>query len=205
VEGLKDHPEMVAPLRHRLTSLALIRKPEINPRSSSLVLHYEPTDQVAFSGSLRELFPSLGDLGYRSACRGTGKATDSRQDSHGRASPQARQRAGTDAPDFAGQISRLFRSANAEVEQATGGIDLSLLVPLVLLLLSIIGIAAGAFRKGKLPLPSWYELLWFAFNTFVILNLTLSKRREFESASQSQPHPAADQVQESTNPAAVHE
>ena len=159
IVGLKDGPELVCHVKSRLGSLERLRSFEVKPRSDSVVIYYEPTAQAAFTASLRTLFPNVNDLSSRSQHQAEQKKSDRR-------------------PDLAGEIADLFSQGNEGVEKAMGGIDLKLLVPIALLVFSLLGVVAGAVRQRKLPLPTWYDLLWFAFNTFVILNLTLSKRKD---------------------------
>ena len=53
---------------------------------------------------------------------------------------------------------------------------MKLMIPTTLVILSIVGLAAGAVKNRKLPIPAWYELLWFAFNTFMILNVAMRQK-----------------------------
>ena len=49
-----------------------------------------------------------------------------------------------------------------------GGLDLTVFLPLALFALGMRG-RLGSERK-KLAVPTWYDLLWFAFGTFLMLN-----------------------------------
>ena len=133
------------------------------------MLCYDAAAQSAFAASLRDRFPNL---------------LDTRSSQRPGFDPS-----GDNSTDWAADIAKLFGQVNEGVEKATGGMDLKLLVPLTLLALSVLGLIAGAIRQRRLPLPSWYDFLWFAFNTFVILNVTLSKRKESDPPS---PPPAAE-------------
>ncbi len=159
VAGLKDNPPIGYELRELLETLQGIDSMEINPRSGSVVLCFHPSNQASLENHLHGIFPSLIDADASATPR-------SSETSWQRKAPQ--------------DIIQLFRKANEEVESATGGIDLALLVPILLLAFSLLGFATSALKKGKFPLPAWYDLLWFAFNTYVILNLTLSRQRDLE-------------------------
>jgi hypothetical protein len=52
------------------------------------------------------------------------------------------------------------------VGKVTGGIDLKLLLPLTLFVLGVRGLLVAQ----KVPFPAWYDLLWFAFGTYFMLN-----------------------------------
>lgn len=157
VEGLKGNPSIADELRETLATLGGIDSVEINPRSGSVVLYFHPSNQATLETDLHRIFPSLSDAGESGSTQPNGTSWQRK------------------APE---DIIQLFRKANQEVESATGGIDLALLVPILLLALSILGFATSALKKGKFPLPAWYDLLWFAFNTYVILNLTLSRQKD---------------------------
>jgi hypothetical protein len=165
VPQLRERPELASHLEKQLRACDRLRSVEIRPGSSSVILCYHAADESATANMLRSIFPGLRHPAVHGA-------------------PQTDPRRPTSSSDLLSQIEQTFQKANQRVETATGGIDLNLLIPVTLLVLSILGFAAGTVKKGKLPLPAWYDLLWFAFNTFVILNLTLSQRREFELSAQ---------------------
>ncbi len=167
ITELKESPDLASCLGSRFKTVERLNSFEVRPQSNSVVLHYEPTAQSAFSASLRTLFPQLVDARQRNHPAAQGD------------SPQEQ--------DFAGTIAGLFATANKNVERATGGIDLKLLVPVALLTLSVLGMLATAVRQRRLPMPTWYDLLWFAFNTFVILNLTMSRQTESNAAEETEP------------------
>jgi hypothetical protein len=64
------------------------------------------------------------------------------------------------------RLTSLFGTLNQEVGKATGSIDLKLLLPLSLFILGV----RGLFVAEKAAFPAWYDLLWFAFGTFFMLN-----------------------------------
>ncbi|TMA40804.1 MAG: hypothetical protein E6J83_13420 [Deltaproteobacteria bacterium] len=59
-----------------------------------------------------------------------------------------------------------FRGLNEQVRSATGGPGLTVLVPLALLLLG----ARGLMAAEEVAVPRWYDLVWFGFATFLMLN-----------------------------------
>lgn len=75
----------------------------------------------------------------------------------------------TDATTTLGSdTATLLSSMNAGVTQVTGGWgELRTLVPLTLAFLGL----RSLLLTQQLPLPTWYDYLWFAFSTYVVLNL----------------------------------
>jgi hypothetical protein len=67
---------------------------------------------------------------------------------------------------LAGGFSTALGALNARVGNVTGGIDLRLLLPLTLFALGIRGLLVAS----KVPVPTWYDLLWFSFGTYFMLN-----------------------------------
>ncbi len=159
VAELKEHAELSTQLESRLGSLSCLQSLQVNSRSGSVILHYEPTGEASLVKSLRDIWPDVQDW-----------TPSSRDPTSPSASPSR--------PDIAGEIAKLCGRFNAGVEKATGGIDLKVLVPVTLVFLSALGLIVAAIRRRRLPAPTWYDMLWFAFNTFVILNLTLSKSKD---------------------------
>lgn len=82
--------------------------------------------------------------------------------------------AGTSTTPGSG-LSALFGSVNAGIPPVTGGWgELRTLVPLTLVLLGL----RSLLLADRLPFPSWYEYLWFAFSTFVALHPSRSSSEE---------------------------
>lgn len=165
IPSLNEDVQIERSVRRRLGELDMLVSAEVNPRSCSLILQCRPSDHEALTAALPSLFPSLRD----------GRMN----------SPQsAREEQARSTRDVAAEIEALLARLNRGARQATGGVDLKVAIPLALMALAAIGLIAGAVRRGKLPVPNWYELLWFGFNTFVILNLTLNQQQQgFEDTS----------------------
>ena len=69
-------------------------------------------------------------------------------------------------PVFAEGITGSFSALNTRVKNITGGLDLKLLAPLALIFLGL----RGFWTSEKVAAPSWSNLLWFGFASFVMLN-----------------------------------
>jgi hypothetical protein len=64
-------------------------------------------------------------------------------------------------------ITGFFDAVNAGVIQITNGCgEIQTLVPLTLAFLGL----RSLLLTDNLPFPTWYDYLWFAFSTFVVLN-----------------------------------
>jgi len=146
VPALKADPIRARAVQERIAPQAGIRKVEVNPATGSVLVFYDESAGLAPLGSLQELFPSLSltELQDRlTACA----------------------RAPTPRADAAEDMAELFRRANAQVARITNGLDLRVLVPLALIALALLQL-----RSGKTAWPSWYDFLWFAFSSFLLLN-----------------------------------
>jgi len=74
---------------------------------------------------------------------------------------------------------------NAGVTQIAGGWgELRTLVPLTL---AFLGLRSLLFTDN-LPFPTWYDYLWFAFSSFVVLNVP---RAPLETSERLEAHGAA--------------
>jgi hypothetical protein len=87
---------------------------------------------------------------------------------------------GTDAepPTACGdRLTACFTQLNAGMTQKTGGWgELRTLVPLML---ACLGLRSLLFTDN-LPFPTWYDYLWFAFSTFMILHAPGVTRKQGE-------------------------
>ena len=73
--------------------------------------------------------------------------------------------AGTGSAIAAG-ITDSFGALNTGIGKITGGLDLKILVPVALIFLGL----RGLWTSEKVISPSWSNLLWFGFASFVMLN-----------------------------------
>jgi hypothetical protein len=64
------------------------------------------------------------------------------------------------------RVHGFFSDLNASVRSATGGADLNLLVPALLVLLGF----RRLLLEGGLHPPRWYDFMWFGFATYLMLN-----------------------------------
>ncbi len=67
---------------------------------------------------------------------------------------------------IAGGITDTFGAINTGIGKVTGGLDPKLLVPVALIFLGL----RGLWTSEKFISPSWSNLLWFGFASFVMLN-----------------------------------
>jgi hypothetical protein len=157
VACMKQNVELARELQSELANGVAFHQIEANPATGSLLLTFDPAHQQTVWGRLQSTFPDL----------------------------QASELHNTWIPDsdgsaraMASDVTRLFERLNKRVERRTGFADLRLLVPLVLVMWAAGSLILAALRRGRIPVPDWYDLIWFAFNLFVILNLPLQSRDE---------------------------
>jgi hypothetical protein len=159
ISRLKDDPALARSIRERLLTVEGVQQVEVNPITGSVLVLYTGTAIRPFDSlsSLMEfftpLFPDLdwGELEAWTAAsnNGTNSAT----------SP-------------AEQFATVVGGLNAKLGEATGGFDLKFLLPLSLFLLGL----RGLLVEGKGGFPTWYDLLWFSFGTFFMLNPGVAER-----------------------------
>jgi hypothetical protein len=152
ISRLKENPVLAREVQARLATVQGIQYVEVNPVTGSVLVLYDRTTLESLDSllSLAAWFsPLFPDLEFHkledwlTSANGNGNATS-----------------------FAERLATFFGGLNAKVAETTGGIDLKLLLPLTLFLLGMRGVLVA----GKGVFPTWYDLLWFAFGTFFMLN-----------------------------------
>lgn len=153
ISQLRDNPEFAREICQRLSGVRGIRRIEANPLTGSLLVLYDPEEMTsleslfALSEIVTPLFPGL-DMAQLEEWLG-----------------QSGNGSGATA-SLASGISSGLGTLNARVGKATGGIDLKLLLPLTLFVLGVRGLLVAK----NVPFPAWYDLWWFSFGTFFMLN-----------------------------------
>jgi hypothetical protein len=168
---LKGSASLAAEVERTLAALEGVCHVETSTTTGSVLVLYEPRLLASLDleavGALRELAHMLGlsfedgdrDLlrhWVHAAANGTG--------------PRA------ETPTTLGStITGFFDAVNAGVTQITNGWgDLQTLVPLTLAFLGL----RSLLLTDNLPFPTWYDYLWFAFSTFVVLNVSHTTREQ---------------------------
>ena len=147
VPGIKGQPALAREIEQQLAGLAVVRRVEVSAVTGSVLVVYDPADSAAIAGLGRMMIPGL--------------------DLDGLADPGAEPPAEADAAASpADAVADLARKVNAQVEAATGSVDLRFLVPASLFVGGLVRLIASK----KLTSPAWYDFLWFAFGTFCTLN-----------------------------------
>ena len=149
---LKENPALVREVQERLSAVQGIQRVEANPITGSVLILYDPAafeslpSLLSLAACLSPLFPDLDFSKLEDwfvSENGDGNATA-----------------------LAERLAALFGGLNAKVSETTGGVDLKFLLPLSLFLLGVRGILVA----GEGVFPTWYDLLWFAFGAFFMLN-----------------------------------
>ncbi len=163
VAKVKGNPAMARRVEKKLRQIPGIKQVEAKADTGSLLIHYNLDDLCSeasmgmLESTLGELFPEIETVGLLGelACLAESPA----------ASPGLA---------LAGGITDSFSALNTRVRNLTGGIDLKVIVPLGLVFLGL----RSLWQSEKVPAPSWSNLLWFGFATFVMLNRGLVEGAE---------------------------
>lgn len=153
VSKIRQNSAFEAQIRERLSAVKAIQQVEINPATGSVLLLYNP-EEITLPDSLFSLWESFGSLFPE---------LDFEDFKPCLLSPNAS--TGPSTEPTAGRIAELSRTLNERMRKA-GSLDLKVLLPIALFTLGIRGLLA----VEKVPIPAWYDFLWFSFSTFFILN-----------------------------------
>jgi hypothetical protein len=151
ISQLQDNPEFAREICPRLSGVRGIRRIEANPPTGSLLVRYDLEEMTSLASlfALAEIVtPLLPGLDVAQLEERLG------QSGHG-----------SGATAFWRHPSTLG-ALNARVGKATGGLDLTLLLPLTLFVLGVRGVLVAK----HVPFHAWYDLWWFSFTTFFVLN-----------------------------------
>jgi Heavy metal associated domain 2 len=153
---VKGNPALARRAEKKLAQVPGIKQVEARASTGSLLIHYDLEDLFseasleALSATLGELFPEI-EVGALMA--GLLSLTEN---------PAVGGAGSAMAEGITGSLSAL----NTGVSKITGGLDLKVLVPLGLIFWGLRGILAAE----KISPPSWSNLLWFGFASFIMLN-----------------------------------
>jgi hypothetical protein len=154
IAGVKDNPALAGEIRRRLATAREVRHVETNPLTGSVLILYDaagltsPDSFLALADPLAALLPGINVQKLAE--------TWLAQASNGNAP----------TPSLAHNIAEVLGVVNAKVGSATGGLDLKVLLPVSLFFLGVRSLVVSK----PLPVPTWYDFLWFALGTFVMLN-----------------------------------
>jgi hypothetical protein len=146
--ALRDEPDRAPAIEQQLAELPGIEQVRVNARTGSVVVEFDP--ELAGSLDVLALIADRLDI------------TIAEEPPRHEAVLPAR----LTSTRAAERVRAVCRDTNARVAAATGGADLRVLVPGALFFLGI-GALLGARRRR---MPAWHELIWYAFNTFEMLN-----------------------------------
>jgi hypothetical protein len=159
---VKGDPALAHKVQTKLRAISGVQEVQANPLTGSILLLVdlakllEPEAQAPLADAMVELFPEIEGLELADRIiTGAGEAAAGPGD--------------TLTEGLAGPISTL----NTRLTNLTGGIDLRLLLPLTLLYLGL----RRLLTDKEAPVPAWYDLLWFGFSTFIMLNRGLVEGR----------------------------
>lgn len=167
VDRVRGNPALAQKAQEKLGRLPGIKEVEAKPQTGSVLIYYDVAGLLAegalaaLTDGFSELFPEMGaaatNLGIESLIGGLAAGETTRSST---------------------SLVKSLEAINAEVTRITGGLDLKLLIPMTLLSLGV----RSLWTSKELAVPAWYDYLWFAFSTFVMLNRGTADTMEEESA-----------------------
>jgi hypothetical protein len=155
VTKVKGNPAMARRTQEKLAKVPGIKQVEAKADTGSLLILYDLAGLFCeesldtLSVTLEELFP---EIEVATLMAGLMSLTENPGAGAGSATAQG--------------ITDSFGAINAGIGKITGGLDLKVLAPLALILLGL----RTLWTSEKITSPSWSNLLWFGFATFVMLN-----------------------------------
>lgn len=155
IADIRGSAERALALQQHVGRLTGVIDAKAHQTAGSLTIRYDRSRDAAVREALAEVFPDLKQAAWER-----------------RYQPSRNGHAG--GAGLNSNVSALLTVVNKRLRRETGGIDLNTLLPLSLLIL-----AAAFFLRAivtrKMPVPGWYELIWFAFATYMMLNSTPSE------------------------------
>jgi hypothetical protein len=150
IARVKENPELARQAQARLSQVPGIQGVEANPATGSLLILYDLAmlTSVETLGPLGEIFGELfPEVAVEELAAGLQELMET----------------GAEAQTTGSLLGVLPSAANPGLFR---NLNLNLLLPLSLLFL---GVRRLTTSKEN-PFPAWYDYLWFAFSTFVMLN-----------------------------------
>lgn len=160
---IKGNPARARELEQQVAGLGPLRRVDANPVTGSLLIVYDADDAASLVEIARQMLPELSRESLSSP-------------------PDEELDVEEVTPSAVQAILARLQAANAQVRTATGGLDLRILVPALLVTLGIRNLVMDEKRR-----PAWYNYFWFAFGTFC----TLNRRTTAECSSPGIAGPAA--------------
>ena len=158
---LKGNAALASEVQHTLATIDGIHHVEVSSTTGSVLVLYDPRLLESYKMEAVGSLMALADrLGLSIADIDLEELQDWLHAARNGLPP------GTPGPQGSG-IGALFDGMNTGVAQVTKGWgDLRTLVPLTLCFLGF----RSLLLAEQVPFPSWYDYLWFAFGTFVVLH-----------------------------------
>ncbi len=148
---LRHHPEEANPLADALSSHPAVEEVRVRPYTGSVLVLHDP-ELLGLEALLDRIRRHTGEVPVVRA--GERPPMDMRALEH----------ALSEGSSVSREAVRCVRGVNLDLLRATDGrVDLGLLMSMGFIALGVGEVAAS----GKLPLPPWFSLSWWAFRTFL--------------------------------------
>jgi hypothetical protein len=146
IPEMKGDPAKAREVEQQVAGLKLACRIEANPVTGSILVTYDPDDSASLAELSRRFLPELDSAAL--TCP-----------------PDPGDDVEAVTPSAVQAVLSKVRAINANVRTTTGGLDLRILVPAIMVLMGIKTLVTDGERK-----PAWYNYFWFAFGTFCTLN-----------------------------------
>ncbi len=188
VPAIRGDAAAAATLADRLRRVPGVRHVEASRLTGSVVVRHDASAAAAVWDGLRAALPGLRDRGASPA---GGRAGDRpRAEATGTADPRPGWipgEAGDVAADATEQAARAAsgwaaaaRAAATRVGRTAREADPATTLAAMFALLGLVDLAARGVRARRVPLPNWYELLWWSFSAYFALQGAASRRAASE-------------------------
>ena len=160
VRELKDNPALAGAVQERLAGIRGVQLVDANSVTGSVLVVYSAEGGDALEsvfGALTPLFPALNVEQFQA------EMTAFQAHLMPHTNGDSGERIALDR-----SISGFFGTVNAGVGNATGGVDLKVLLPLGLVLLGV----RSLIVTERFAVPAWYDFIWFAFGSYLAFNST---------------------------------
>ncbi len=169
VAKVKGNPALARKAQEKLAKVPGIKQVEAKPGTGSLLIHYD-TEHLFSLASMEMLSVTLGELFPEIEAVTMAAWLASLAENPGSEPGSA----------LAEGITGSFSALNTGLSKVTGGLDLKVLVPVALIFFGM----RGLWASEKIASPSWSNLLWFGFASFVMLNRGLVEGNDATAGEQ---------------------
>jgi hypothetical protein len=156
IPALKGDRKRAREVEEALGRSPLVTKVTASATTGSVLVQYGPGNADSIAEMIAMFLPGTDPAEIERleslAVEALGRTTEERVES------------GAPRVDWHARVSEVLRGVNESVGSSTGGADLRIILPALLL-------ALGAYRMTttRMSVPQWYDFFWWCFNSFATL------------------------------------